>query len=110
MGINDFVFLMLNYLTDDAEHCMLGGYHKKETFLFNSHNCKKSFNQKNHDFMCHNSDKNQWKKMLMVCTTRLDTNHSCSLDESTAAVFQKLSGQVVTVDGQITWQRSVSWL
>ena len=36
-----FVFLMLNNLIDDAEHCEFEGYHKTP-FLFKGHNLAKN--------------------------------------------------------------------
>ena len=47
-----FVFLMLNNLTDVAEHCKFEGYHKKHLFYSKKKSVK-----------C---------KMLMECTTTLD--------------------------------------
>ena len=41
-------FLMLNYLTDDAEHSRFEGYHKKTTFYYSRAITQtKTFNRKN---------------------------------------------------------------
>ena len=50
-------FLMLNYLTDDAEHCTFEGYQKSPHFLFKGHNSAKNYSIVKKSFKGYNSDK-----------------------------------------------------
>ena len=53
-------FLMLNYLTDDAEHCSFGGYNKKKNSFYSRAITQPKIIQPEKSLKGHNSDKNQW--------------------------------------------------